>query len=289
MAEFILSAFADEGGETASEQIAVLRENGITHIEPRGVNGVNISDFTADMAKELKKQLDGGGIGVSAIGSPFGKIGIHEDFKPHFEKFKQCVENACILGTKNIRIFSFFIDKNEKYEDCRSECFERLDTMSSYALKNGVMCCHENEKGIWGDTDDRCLDILKSFKGKIRGVFDPANFIQCGVQVLPAFEKLSGFTEYLHIKDALFSDGAVVPPGKGDGNIKELLKRCGEEKDGSVFLTLEPHLISFVGLEKLEQKGGIADKLKNVYTYKTNKEAFSAAAGALKEILKEIQ
>ena len=58
MAEFMLSAFADEGGKTLGEQIAALKANGLTHMEPRGINGVNFSDFTPDEAKEMKKVLD---------------------------------------------------------------------------------------------------------------------------------------------------------------------------------------------------------------------------------------
>ena len=89
MAEFLLSAFADEGGKTIEDQIKALKDNNLTHIEPRGINGVNISDYTPEMAKELRKILDDNGIGVSALGSPFGKINITDDFEPHFEKFKR--------------------------------------------------------------------------------------------------------------------------------------------------------------------------------------------------------
>ena len=287
MAEFLLSAFADEGGKTIEEQIKALKDNNLTHIEPRGINGTNISDYTPEMAKELRKILDDNGIGVSAIGSPFGKIGIKDDFAPHFEKFKRSVENACILGTENIRMFSFFIDENEDYSVYRDEVMERLERFCSYSLESGIWCCHENEKGIYGDTDDRCLDILTSLDGKIKGVFYPANFIQCGVKIIPAYEKLADYIHYMHIKDARFSDGFVVPPGTGDGQIKELLALFSK-KEGKRFLTLEPHLKVFDGLKDLEQEGGTADVLKDDYTYKTNVEAFAVAADALHGILAQI-
>lgn len=288
MADFILSAFADEGGKTIEEQIAALKANKITHMEPRGIDGVNFSNYTAEQAKELRKILDDNGIGISALGSPFGKIEITDDFEPHFDKFKRNVELACIVGTKNIRMFSFFMpDGTQDYSPYRDEVMERLEKFCDYSLESGIWCCHENEKGIYGDTDDRCLDILSSLEGKIKGVFDPANFIQCGVEILPAYEKLAPFIEYMHIKDARFSDGFVVPPGTGDGCIKELLKKFSE-KDGKRFLTLEPHLKVFDGLASLEKEGGTADQIKEVYTYKTNEEAFAAAATALHSILSEI-
>ncbi len=282
MAEFIFSAFADEAGGGLLSQIDALKANGITHIEPRGLDEGNISTFTAAQAKEVKKILDEHGIGVSSVGSHFGKINIKDSFDEHFESFKQCVENANILGTENIRMFSFYIDENEDYDSYRDEVFERLEKMADYARKEGIWCCHENEKGIFGDNDVRCLDILKTFEGKIKGIFDPANFIQCKVEILPAFEKLKDYIEYMHIKDCRMSDGFVVPCGKGDGNIEELIRRFNKI-EGKHFLTLEPHLKVFEGLKDLELTGG-AESVKEEYEYPTNRDAFNAACKAFKEV-----
>ena len=286
MAEFLLSAFADEGGKTIEAQIKALKDNKLTHIEPRGIDGVNISDYTPEMAKKLRKILDDNGIGVSAIGSPFGKINITDDFEPHFEKFKRNVEIACILGTHNIRMFSFYIE-GDTHTQHRDEVMARLERFCDYSLESGIWCCHENEKGIYGDNAERCLDILSTLKGKIKGVFDPANFIQCEVEILPAYEMLKDYIEYMHIKDARMSDGFVVPCGCGDGCIPQLLERFNK-KDGKRFLTLEPHLKVFDGLKDLEQEGGTADVLKDNYNYASNEEAFAVASQALHSILANI-
>lgn len=286
-ATFYLSAFADEAGGGIKEQIAALKAHGMTHIEPRGLDEGNISLYSVEQAKELKKILDDNGIGVSAIGSHYGKIEITDDFAPHFDNFKNCVEVANILGTERIRMFSFFFTKGQSLEEYRDEVFERLDKMCSYSLANGVWCCHENEKDIYGDIDTRCLEIYKTFEGKIKGIFDPSNFIQCGVQILPAYELLKDYIDYIHVKDCLYDGGKVRPAGLGDGNIVELLTRFAKDKDGSHFLTLEPHLKVFDGLKDLETEGGTADQLKDDYTYPTNRAAFDAAADALDECLKK--
>lgn len=283
MAEFVLSAFADEAGGGLENQIRALKENGFTHIEPRGLDEGNISNFTAAQTKEVKKVLDNYGIGVSAIGSHFGKINITEDFAEHFESFKQCVENACILGTENIRMFSFYTSGVELTEAVRDEVFERLERMCDYSRGSGIWCCHENEKGIYGDIADRCLDILQTLEGKIKGIFDPANFIQCGVEILPAYEMLKDYIEYMHIKDCRKADGFVVPCGEGDGHIAELLERFNE-KQGKRFLTLEPHLKVFDGLKNLEENAA-KGTFGEVYEYPTNRDAFDAAAAALKRLL----
>lgn len=283
MAVFQLSAFADEAGGGLLNQIEALKANGLTHIEPRGLDEGNISDLNSEQVKAVKKILDEHGIGVSSVGSRFGKIQITDDFTEHFEQFKQCVENACILGTENIRMFSFYYPKDEDPAVYRDEVFERLEKMADYSRKSGIWCCHENEKGIFGDVDDRCLDILKTFEGKLKGIFDPANFIQCKVEILPAYEKLKDYIEYMHIKDCRLSDGFVVPCGKGDGNVEELIRRFNE-KDGKHFLTLEPHLKVFDGLKDLELTGG-AESVKEEYQYPSNRAAFDAACKAFREVL----
>ena len=283
MAEFILSAFAYEAGGGIDEQIKALKENGITHIEPRGLDEGNISVFNSEQAKRVHEVLAANGIGVSSIGSHYGKIGIRDDFAPHFDAFKQCVETACILETANIRMFSFYMPDGENPAVFRDEVMERLELMCDYSRKANIWCCHENEKGIFGDTDDRCLDILTQLNGKIKGIFDPANFIQCKVEILPAYEKLKDYIEYMHIKDCRMSDGFVVPCGRGDGCIKELIKRFAE-KDGKRFLTLEPHLKVFSGLENLEQTGG-RESVSEEFSYPTNRAAFDAACEALRSVL----
>ncbi|HZK21928.1 MAG TPA: TIM barrel protein [Oscillospiraceae bacterium] len=286
MADFLLSAFADEAGGGILSQIEALKANGFTHIEPRGLDDGNISDYTAEQAKALKKVLNDNEIGVSSIGSRFGKIEITDDFDEHFEEFKNCVEIANILDTKRIRMFSFFVDEDDNKADYRDEVLERLDKMSSYSLKHGVWCCHENEKGIYGENEHECLDLYRTLKDKMLGVFDPANFIQSGVKVLSAYDLLEEYIDYLHIKDCIYDGGQVRPAGKGDGEIVELLRRFNK-KDGARFLTLEPHLKVFKGLSALEKEGGQADKLKNDYTYGSNREAFDVAATALHNCIKK--
>ena len=287
MATFYLSAFADEAGGGIQDQLEALKAHGMTHIEPRGLDEGNISLYTEEQAKKLKEILDENDIKISAIGSHYGKIKITEDFTEHFENFKNCVKVAKILGTERIRMFSFYFSENENFEDYKDEVFKRIELMCDYALENGIYCCHENEKGIYGDNEERCFEILSHFKGKLKGVFDPANFIQCGVKILPAFELLKDYIDYLHIKDCVYSDGSIRPAGLGDGEIVELLKRFNEVKKDDTFLTLEPHLKVFDGLKDLEEEGGTADKLKDDFTYETNREAFDVADNALKSCIEK--
>ncbi len=270
---FQLAAFADEADGRISGQIEAMKANGVGYLEIRGVDGQNISDITVQKAKEVRKQLDDAGIGVWSLGSPYGKIGINDPFEPHLEKFRHGLELAEILGAKHLRMFSFYVPEGET-ERYKDEVMKRLDGFLLAAKDSGVILCHENEKGIYGDIATRCEELHKAFP-QLKAVFDPANFIQCGQDTVEAWEKLSPYVEYMHIKDAL-ADGAVVPAGRGIGNLPYLL----EQYRGTV-LTLEPHLSVFDGFDKLEAE----EKSKHGYCYPSPRAAFDAAVDALKELI----
>lgn len=282
MAKFRLSAFADEADTLLTGQIEALQEAGIGMIELRGVNGKNMSTLTVEEAKEAKKMLVDGGIAVSSMGSPYGKIQITDEFGPHLELFKKGMELTKIMGADHVRMFSFFIPAGEEPEKYRDEVFARLDKMAQAAREAGVQMLHENEKGIYGDTDERCLEILKEFSGRILGVFDPANFLQCKVRPIEAMAKLKDYIAYMHIKDAMLADGSVVPCGMGDGSLAELLGQMAKRADGMV-LSIEPHLTVFDGLKGLQD-----EEVKHKFVYESNRAAFTAAADALKGTLEKI-
>ncbi|MDR0963555.1 MAG: sugar phosphate isomerase/epimerase [Clostridium sp.] len=278
--QFKLCAFADEAGNTLTEQIAALQGNGIGLLEIRGVDEGNISAITVPIAKRIRERLDEAGIGVWSIGSPSGKIQITDDFAPHLENFKRQIEFANVLGAKHYRMFSFY-GCEAASPGVRDEVMERLGGFLHAAAGSGVILCHENEKGIYGEMAAGCLDIHKTLP-QMRAVFDPANFIQAEQDVLEAWEMLSPYIEYMHIKDAR-ANGEVVPAGEGIGHVDELLRKF-MELGGSV-LTLEPHLAVFEGLEKLE--GEARSKIgSNVYPSK--RAAFDAASNALKTLLDRI-
>lgn len=271
-------AFADEASPIVDEQIKALKENGLDGIEIRNVDKVNVSEISDSKAKEVRAKMDAAGLKTWSIGSPIGKIDIkNDDFLLHTEKFKRTLEIANILGAENIRLFSYFISKNENYDDYKEEVINRLGKFCDLAENSGITLCHENEKGIYGDIPERCLEIHKALP-EIKAIFDPANYVQCGVDTKSAWEMIKPYVKYLHIKDAL-ADGNVVPAGKGIGNLQYILN----DYNGDT-VTLEPHLKVFDGLSALENKD---DKsvVGEIYSYPSNEAAFKAAVDALKILL----
>ena len=269
-----ISAFADEASNEFKGQIEALKRNNMDYLEIRGVDGQNIKDLSYEKINEIKKMLDENGLKVWSIGSPVGKYKVDDDFERQVEEFKKLCDFAKILGAKRIRMFSFFSKDEEKV-------FANLQRFVDVCPEDIIMC-HENEKGIFGDDIESCLKIHQKFD-KIRMVFDPANFIQCGVNTLEAWEKLHTFVDYMHIKDAL-EDKRVVPAGYGIGNLEKLLKMYKEQ--GGEVVTLEPHLMVFEGLKDLENGESIVD---GAPAYADNNTAFDAGAKALFDILEKIK
>lgn len=249
-----VSCFADEIDVSVDKQIALLQELGIGWIEFRSGDGKGVADYTEKEAEMLMSRLSANGIRISAVGSPIGKIDITQDFEPHFETYRHIVELAGILDTSFIRMFSFFMPEGEEPDKFRDEVMRRTDRMVEYAAGRNVVLLHENEKGIYGDSAARCLDLMKLFYGDhFRCTFDFANFVQCGQDTMEAYEMLRPYISYIHVKDAMRESGDVVPAGTGDGNVAEILNRLDEEGYAG-FLSLEPHLADFAGLKSLEKE-----------------------------------
>ena len=277
MVKFKLSAFSDEYSASLDEQIVGLTGNRVYMSELRGVDGMNVSDLSVQQASDVAKKLKASGIGVSAVGSPIGKIKITDPMNAHIDKLKKTCEVAAAVGTSRIRMFSFYVPADQ-YDETRNEVIERMGQMLDVAEEYGIELCHENEKGIWGDTPERCRELLDTFEGRLRCVFDPANFIQCGcTELVRSFHLLKKYVSYMHIKDAA-KNGVIVPAGRGIGTIPEILAVINREFSGEFILTLEPHLRVFDGLDALE--GEHRTSLGNAF--KTSAEAFEAAVENLR-------
>lgn len=280
MADFILSAFADEAGSTLEEQIAALKRNDITYIEPRNINGKPILKLTNEELAEVKAQLDANGIKVNSLGSPIGKYPINEPFEIHLNDFMRAIEVCKLLGTDKMRMFSFFVEQSE-LEKYRDEVIYRLTEMTKIANVHGILLCHENESDIYGQNPAEMRDLMLNVPG-LYGIFDPANYRMNNCDVIDGINATLINLAYLHIKDAIYESQIIVSAGDGEGKIAEVIDMVNEHTDKPIYLTLEPHLFLFDAYKAIDKH-----ELKMNYTFKNNSESFDFAANALKNLLIE--
>jgi len=278
-----LTGFADEADGQLVKQVEVLKKLKMSYVEMRGVDGNNLIFHTDEKVKEIKAYLDTNGIKLSALGSPLGKIGITDDFAPHMEQFKRAVEIAHMMECKNIRMFSFYLPKDANTADYEEAVIDRLGQFVDYATANDALLLHENEKGIYGEKAQECKILMDTFYGEhFKAIFDFANFVQAKENTLEAYKILKPYIHYIHVKDAKWENGSVVPAGFGDGNVKAILSDLyANGFDG--FLSLEPHLSDFVGFADLEKDGiSIA---KESGSKLSGEEAFTLAHDCLVKLM----
>ena len=240
-----LSGFGDEVDPDPRVQAAVLLALGASHIEVRSAWGTNVVDLEDAQISDLKAILDEAGMKVSAVASPIGKVDISLPPGHEVARLQRVIEVAKALGTKYIRIFSFYRAEDQLPGDIRDAVMERMGLLARLAEESGVILVHENEKDIFGDTPERVLDIMETVNSPaLRAAWDNANFVQVGVKPFTeGYAMLRPHLEYLQIKDAMATTGEVVPTGQGDGQLMETLTALSQ--DGYVgFASLEPHLAS---------------------------------------------
>ncbi len=218
---------------------------GAKHIEVRSAWGTNVSELSAEQLVDLKAVLDAKGLMVSAIASPIGKVDVSLPVEHEVQRLRQIIDAARTLDTKYIRIFSFYRAEAQSQEEIREDVMTRMTALAALAAEAGVVLLHENEKGIYGDTPERVLDIMKSVDSpSLRIAWDNANFVQVGVKpYTDGYAMLRPYLEYFQVKDALAASGEVVPAGQGDGELNETIAAL--KADGYTgFASLEPHLAS---------------------------------------------
>ena len=240
-----LSAFADEVIDDFSSQVKYLASKKVGYIELRFLNKKNVIDLNKSQLIEARNILEDFGLGVSAIGSPIGKVRLDEPFAQHLDMFKRAVDSALFFGTRFIRMFSYYAPEGKDIADYRSEVLDRMGAKVEVIEDVDIVMVHENETDIYGHTAANCVDIVEAVNSdKLRLVYDPGNFVWGqGIvdNVASCWPKMKPYVVHVHIKDWRLGADVGSIPGRGHGQIKALLQElvdCGY----AGFLTMEPPL-----------------------------------------------
>lgn len=244
---FILSAFGDEIAIDMEEQIKIIKKLDINYMDIRNAWGKNVLQFSDDDITKTSQLCKKYGISIGNIGSPIGKVPITVPIEQEIANLKRIFKIAEGVGTRRIRIFSFYppdTKNNMRYDLYLNEVTEHLALMTDLARQEGITLSLENEKEVVGDIPERCYYILHDINSPyLRFTWDPANFVQSGVSRVTerAWYLLGKYVNCVHVKDALLFDGTVKAAGEGDGQVRDfLMKLLGKGFNG--FLSIEHHL-----------------------------------------------
>ncbi len=283
MAKFILSAFADEIDASFDIQLESLKKLGINMLEIRGVDGKSFVTLSDEEVDTVAKKLSDAGITLSSLGSPIGKIAVDGDIEAHKALFTRIMDIGDKLGCKRVRMFSFYPAENMERSEFAQKVYDLMEEFLSMAEKRGFTLCHENEKGIYGQSPENVRELMDRFGGRLKVVLDNGNFPFCGEDASGAYELLKDYVEYMHIKDC-DGDGIIVPPGYGNAYLKETLAQINKDTEEEFILTVEPHLMMFTGLSSLSD----TDDIKHKYSFADGYEAFEFAVTEIRKMLNDL-
>jgi sugar phosphate isomerase/epimerase len=285
--QVLLTGFADEGpvSKKAEEQLTMLSALGMSWYSLRFVDvgsGVkNVMKLTKPEVKRLAALHDEFGIRVSSVGSPIGKVKLHdvEDgttnaFVP-FDRYladdvQRAVDLAGAFGAKLIRGFSFYHPRGTDPEPHLDEAAERLTRIAEVCAQGGVLFGLEVEANLIGQNGR----LLRALHRKVKHpnlmlIFDGGNLSSQNLrpdQTYAEYEAMRDGIGWMHIKDYRIDPGLewtgvvdeerlknFVPCDRGDSAHEAILRDFREripalerrlKKHGvpGVFLDLEPHL-----------------------------------------------
>lgn len=232
-----ITAFADEISPDLSTQIATLQRLGLQGLDLRSVDGVNVLSLTDEQIDLVGSSCREAGLFVQTVSSPVNKVVLSEGNRvAEFAKLERACEVARRLGIRRIRIFT---------PEAPTEAWPEVKAWMADQLKlaraMGCVLLHENDAKFWGAYPEQAKILFEEFGSpEFRAAFDFANAEILGYRAMDHwFPWILPHLDTIHIKDA--KDGKVVPPGEGDGQIKQTLSYLKSEGwEGP--LTLEPHL-----------------------------------------------
>jgi L-ribulose-5-phosphate 3-epimerase len=243
-----LSVLTDEVSNDLVEALDWAVRNGFKHVEVRMVDGTNVSNLTDEQVDRAKREIDKRGLKVSAIASPLFKCALdparpvlsgdlfgnkEEDLATHMKKLPRAIAIAKKLGTRKIRIFSFWREK----EPARylTDIVAHLKKAAEVAEKEDVLLLQENENACNGGYAEEVAEIVRRVGSPaMRVLWDPGNENYGGRSCFPeGYEKVKGLFAHVHLKDSVTGDdgkASCVPIGQGKTPLREQIRAL--ERDG---------------------------------------------------------
>ena len=246
---FKIGVVGDEVSQDFRRVVDFAAEFELDAIEIRSVWNKPPQALTARDIDQMKRILDGTGIRIAGIASPFLKCGIDDmqERAEHLEILRACIKLAGAFDAKMIRTFAFW--HTDEVEERWNEIVSAYDEPKKIAEEAGVILGLENEPSTSLSTaklTERFVDEIGS--SNVRVVWDPGNEFyaeECGETPYPdAYERLKRMTVHVHVKDAVKNreTGNIEWVAVGEGSIdwqSQLQALVDDGYDG--YVTLETH------------------------------------------------
>jgi sugar phosphate isomerase/epimerase len=299
MSDVVLTGFCDETCEDKNleRQFAVAAALGLEWISLRFYNlGAGVKNILAADQSDLdqiKSLLDKYGLRVSSIGSPIGKVKLHDiqdgtpnQFRSFDSYLDQEVERICaiadFLHAPLVRGFSFYHPRGTAAQHHLAEAATRLRAIAERCRAKSLIFGLEVEANLIGQTGELVNQLVTQANApNLVSIFDGANLVVQGLSASAVWREylaMRGSLGWVHVKDyqsesqvvgerAVTKSGhideesltAFVPVGLGDAAYQQVLpdlKREVQNVTERLRLGGWEEPLVFLDLEPHLRKGG---------------------------------
>ena len=243
MSDVVLTGFCDETCEDKNleRQFAVAAALGLEWISLRFYNlGAGVKNILAADQSDLdqiKSLLDKYGLRISSIGSPIGKIKLHDiqdgtpnQFRSFDSYLDQEVERICaiahFLQSPLVRGFSFYHPRGTAPQQHVAEAASRLQAIAQRCRAKSLIFGLEVEANLIGQTGELVQQLVSQTDApNLVSIFDGANLVVQGLSASAVWREylaLRGSLGWVHVKDYQSdSKGIGERTGTTSGHVDE--------------------------------------------------------------------
>src|SRR5437588_1373021 len=196
-----LGILTDEVSDRFDDALDWIARQGLKHVEVRVIDGTNIAEVRDDaQVRTIRRRVESCGLSIAAIASPLFKCPLDptrpvatgdrfgqadEPVEAHFAKLDRVIATAKLLGTRRIRIFSFWREREPgRYHD---EIVRHLKRAASTAQRQDILLLLENEPSCNGGFSDEIAALVRAVASPaLRALWDPGNEAYAGREAFPA-------------------------------------------------------------------------------------------------------
>ena len=246
---FKLGVVGDEVSQDFQSVVNFAAEFNLGAIEIRSVWDKPPQALTPRDIDQMKRDLDGTGIQIVGIASPFLKCDI-DDMKAreeHLKILQACIKLAKAFDANLIRTFAFW--RTDDVEQRWEEIVSAYDEPVEIAENEGIILGLENEASTSLATAKLTERFVREIdSSNVRVIWDPANeFHAEGWGEIPypdGYERLKCMTVHVHVKDSAKNreTGKIECVAIGEGAIdwqSQLQALVDDGYDG--YISLETH------------------------------------------------
>ena len=243
---FKYGVITDEISQDIYEACDLAHKYNLDGIEIRSVNERGPHELTREDIEQIKDAMTKNSLECCAISSPVFKCNLNDkDIEANIEILNKCILLAKELGTKYIRSFTFFKEKDlDDVLDDIVNVYKRLETVLE---SEDIYLLLEFDPSVYASCGETLAKIIRAIDmDRVKGLWDPGNDIYSPEKEVPypdGYNHMKDFVTHVHIKDAKAnSDGTITGVAFGDGDVDFKGQIAALKADGyDGYLVMETH------------------------------------------------